>query len=77
MGIFIKDQETDKAVRKLAKLRGISLTEAIRNAVKRELELCEPDNEDLELKKLQDEFASYSPTGLKADKAFYDSLYED
>lgn len=77
MGIFIKDPETDKAVRKLAKLRGVSLTEAIRNAVTRELELGEPGNEEVELKKLQEEFASYPSTGLKADKAFYDSLYED
>lgn len=77
MGIFIKDQETDQAVRKLAKLRGVSLTEAIRSAVTRELELSEQGNEEVELRKLQDEYASYPATGLKADKAFYDSLYED
>ena len=77
MGIFIKDPETDKAVRKLAKLRGVSLTEAIRSAVTRELELSEADNEEVELKKLQERFASYPSTGLKADKRFYDSLYED
>ena len=77
MGIFIKDSETDKAVRKLAMLRGVSLTEAIRSAVTRELERSEADNVDLELKKLQEKYASYPSTGLKADKAFYDSLYED
>ena len=77
MGIFIKDPETDKAVRKLAKLRGVSLTEAIRNAVTRELELRVPGSEEVELRKLQEKFASYPSTGLKADKAFYDSLYED
>ena len=37
MGIFIKDPETDKAVRKLAKLRGTTLTEAIRYAVMKDL----------------------------------------
>lgn len=77
MGIFIKDVETDKAVRKLAKLRGISLTEAIRRAVTRELEFSMQGSEEEELKKLQERFASYPSTGLKADKAFYDSLYED
>jgi antitoxin VapB len=77
MGIFIKDPETDKAVRKLAKLRGVSLTEAIRSAVTRELDLSQQGNEEAELKKLQERFASYPSTGLKADKAFYDSLYED
>jgi antitoxin VapB len=66
-----------QAVRKLAKLRGVSLTEAIRSAVTRELELSEQSNEEAELRKLRDEYASYPATGLKADKAFYDSLYED
>lgn len=77
MGISIKDPETCRAVRKLARLRGVSLTEAIRNAVTRELELIETGNEDMQLKKLQEKAASYPSTGLKADKAFYDSLYED
>jgi len=77
MGIFIKDPETDKAVRKLAKLRGVSLTEAIRSAVSRELARSETSNEEDELKKLKEKFASYPSTGLKADKEFYDSLYED
>lgn len=77
MGIFIKDPETDKAVRKPAKLGGVSLTEAIRSAVSRELARSETSNEEDELKKLQEKFATYPSTGLKADKRFYDSLYED
>ena len=77
MGIYVKDPATDKAVRKLAKLRGTTLTEAIRTAVLKDLADDRPADEDIELKKLQDKFASYPSTGLKADKAFYDSLYED
>ncbi len=77
MGIFIKDPATDKAVRKLAKLRGTTLTAAIRNAVLKDLSEDVSIDEDAALKKLQDKFASYPPTGLKADKAFFDSLYED
>lgn len=77
MGIFIKDPETDKAVRKLAKRRGVTLTEAIRTAVLKDLAEERPGDEDAELKKLQEKFASYPSTGLRADKAFYDSLYED
>jgi antitoxin VapB len=77
MGIFIKDAATDKAIRKLAKLRGTTLTEAIRNAVLKELSEDSAAGEDAALKKIQDRFASYPPTGLEADKAFFDSLYED
>lgn len=77
MGIFIKDAETDKAVRKLAKLRGTTLTEAIRSAVMNELGKLKPDSEDEQLASLQRKVKAYPETGLKADKAFYDGLYED
>lgn len=77
MGIFIRDPATDKAVRKLARQRGVTLTEAIRNAVLKDLADDGTSEEDAGLKRLQDKFASFPSTGLKADKAFYDSLYED
>ena len=77
MSIFIKDAATDKAVRKLAKLRKTTLTEAIRSAVEKELKAAEPDNEDVLLARLHQRVKAYPETGLKADKAFYDSLYED
>jgi len=77
MGIFIKDPATDKAVRKLAKLRKTTLTEAIRSAVEKELTALRPDNEDDQLARLHRRVKAYPDTGLKADKAFYDSLYED
>jgi antitoxin VapB len=53
------------------------LTEAIRTAVLKSLSEDSAADEDAALKKIQDRFASYPPTGLKADKAFFDSLYED
>ncbi len=77
MGIFIKDPETDKAVRKLAKLRGTTLTEAIRYAVMKDLANAKPDGEDDLLAELDRKVAAYPDTGLKADKEFYDGLYED
>jgi antitoxin VapB len=77
MGIFIKDPETDKAVRKLAKQRGVTLTEAIRTAVLKDLAEDKSADEDAQLAELHRKVASYPDTGLKADKAFYDSLYED
>lgn len=77
MGIFIKDAATDKAVRKLAKLRGVTLTEAVKSAVLRNLADSGPDQEERLLAELHAKLATYPSTGLKADKAFFDSLYED
>jgi antitoxin VapB len=77
MGIFIKDPKTEEAIRKLAILRGVSLTEAVRAAVLQELEAAELPEEDALLAKLHQKVRSYPDTGLKADKEFYDSLYED
>lgn len=81
MTIYIKDPATDKAVRELARLRGLSLTEAIREAVENALahEAAQQKPETREfrmdkLRKLQAELANYPRTGLKADKAFYDWL---
>lgn len=77
MGIFIKDPETDKAVRKLAKQRGVTLTEAIRSAVEDALKARKRVKRDKfmdSIKELQDRVASYPDTGLKADKAFFDWL---
>lgn len=42
MALNIKDPETEKAVRTLAKRRGLTLTEAVRQAVK-----CELDKDEL------------------------------
>ena len=77
MTIYIKDPATDKAVRELARLRGVSLTEAIREAVERAIgeERALQDEDFLKkIHELQDMIASYPPSGNKADKAFYDWL---
>lgn len=77
MSIYIKDPATDRVVRKLAELRNLSLTEAIRESAERALrEEYELRDADFlaELHKLQDELAAYPPSGDKADKAFYDWL---
>ena len=79
MGIYVKDPKTDKAVRKLAKLRGSTLTEAIRSAVEAEL-AREKDGEqenEAAIDRLIAKVASWPDTGFKADKEFYDSLNDD
>ena len=77
MSIYIKDPATDKAVRKLAKLRGVTLTEAVQGAVegelKRERRKTLPERLDAIARRIQ----KYPPTGLEADKAFYDELSGD
>lgn len=76
MSIYIKDPATDKAVRTLAKLHGVSLTEAIREAVEEKLANDRAKGLDrlAKLRELQAKVAQWPETGLKADKAFYDWL---
>ena len=75
MSIYIKDEATDAAVRKLAKLKGLSLTEAIRLAVESEL-IAEAKKKPVAefIKEIQDRIAARPATGLEADKAFFDEL---
>ena len=79
MAIRIKDIPTEEAVRRLARLKGTSLTEAIREAVEEAYErerLAFPLEQ--RLKPLQDKIAALStPGGLAADKAYYDHLSGD
>ena len=74
MAFCIKDEATDKAVRKLAQRKGKSLTETVREAV--EKELAKSDRRPLaeRIKPIQDALKAYPKTGKKADKAFYDWL---
>jgi antitoxin VapB len=79
MAFHVKDPATDQAVRRLAKIKGKSLTETIREAVEQEYER---EQEKLtfreKVKAIQDEFAALSkPGGLPADKAFFDELSGD
>lgn len=77
MSLYIKDPATSEAVRKLARLRGTTLTEAIRIAVLNALVAEGRKEEDARLAELHKRVKQYPDTGLKADKAYFDSLYED
>ena len=46
MALNIKDPETEKAVRTLAKRRGLTLTQAVRHAVRSELDKDELSDEE-------------------------------
>jgi antitoxin VapB len=76
MAFHIKDRATDQAVRRLARLKGKTLTQTIREAVEHEYERESAGIPLRErLKPIQDQFAAISrPGGLAADKAFFDDL---
>ncbi len=77
MSIYIKDPTTDENVRKLAALRGQTLTEAINCAVENELRKERRKDLPARLNALAERLAQYPDTGLKADKAFYDEMSGD
>jgi antitoxin VapB len=75
MPLYIKDDATAELVSQLARLRGVTKQDAVRDAVKAELERTIP---------LRDRFAQLRAahplpplTGEVADKAFFDSLSGD
>ena len=78
MAFHIRDSETDKLVRELARQRGVGLTEAVKLAVGGELRR-EAERVPLRdrLRPLQEKVGTLQPTGLKADKAFFDWLSGD
>jgi antitoxin VapB len=75
MAFHVRDPATDAAVRRLAKLKGKSLTGTIREAVENEYQReCKKSLAE-RLKPIQDRLAALArPGGLPADKAFFDEL---
>jgi antitoxin VapB len=75
MPLYIKDDKTAELVARLAKLRGISKQDAVRQAVTAELERA-GDAEPLRdrFARLRAEHGLPRATGLAADKAFFDAL---
>ena len=76
MAFHIRDEATDKAVRRLAKLKHKTLTDTVREAVEHEYERVRSEIPLRErLRPIQDQLKSLSkPGGLPADKAFFDEL---
>lgn len=78
MALNIRSEEVNELAEELAARRKLSKTEAVRQAL---AEAIKRDNDNLTFKErikiIQDKIASYPPTGLEADKAFYDSLNDE
>ena len=78
MPLYIKDDTTARLVDRLARLRGLSKQDAVKLAVRAELDRTET------AVALRDRFAAVRsahplppPTGEAADKAFFDELSGD
>ena len=78
MTFYVKDPATDKAVRKLAKIKGKTLTDTIREAVEKEILVSQKEIPLVErLDAIAREFSKFPRSGLEADKAFFDELSGD
>jgi antitoxin VapB len=80
MPLYVKDREVGELADRLAALKGTSKTDAVRTALKHELERAEPpfDAKLAELRKIQADLkAKAKPGGLPITKEWIDSLYED
>lgn len=78
MAFYVRDETTDAAVRKLARLTNRSLTETIRQAVEAEYERQRENIPLIErLKPLVARYQAYPKSGQEADKAFFDALSGD
>ena len=75
MALYIKDEETAQMVGDLAKRLGTTKRDAVRTAVRAQLEKLSPEPSLRErLESFYKDFPMPEPTGLKADKAFFDDL---
>ena len=78
MAFYVKDPATDKAVRRLAKIKGKTLTDTIREAVEKEYANTKASKSVAEkLDALAERFSKLPRSGLEADKAFFDDLSGD
>jgi antitoxin VapB len=78
MAFTIPDDTVDQLADKLAALKQIDKTEAVRIALENELRRSDDVRRLRErIRPIQDRVASWGSTGLEADKAFCDELSGD
>jgi antitoxin VapB len=78
MALYVKDPEIDRMAERLSRLSRVSKTEAVRRALRRELEHVEGPSEFVErvLAFTSELNARVGPDRGAVDKAWIDSLYE-
>lgn len=75
---LVEDEEVVKAIARLADERGTPMQEIVKLAIKdylRRHEIATKASE--EMRKFWDDHPLPLPTGIKADKRFFDALYDD
>ena len=80
MVFYIKDPATDRIVRRLSKVLGTSMTEAVRKAVEEKLAKVEGQSTwgvGEKLDELTMRFAKIRKSGKRADKPFFDDMWEN
>lgn len=79
MALYVKDPEVDQMAERLSRLARISKTEAVRRALRRELDHVEKPSDLLDrIAAFTRDLEARAPRegGQPVDKAFIDSLYE-
>ena len=78
MALYVKDPEVDRLAERVSRLANVSKTEAVRRALRRELEHVEGPSDRIEqiLELTRDLKRRAGPNPQPVDKAFIDSLYE-
>ena len=79
MPFHVRDPETDALVRELAAKTRLGITEAVKLAATEALASRDQARAEklAKMRAISAEVASWPRTGLKADKAFFDEMYED
>ncbi|GJE73139.1 type II toxin-antitoxin system VapB family antitoxin [Methylorubrum podarium] len=78
MPLNIRSEEVNRLAEKLASQARVSKTEAVRMALSNELQRRESSPSLAErIKPIQEAFAAWPKTGLKADKAFFDDMNDE
>ena len=76
MAFHIRDPETDRLARELARLQGNGITGAVKSALEAKLAEEQRKVPLMErIKDITDEIAAAPKTGLQADKAFFDDMW--
>jgi len=79
MGISIKNEEVEKMIRQLAAETGVSVTDAVRHAVKDRLELLRAVPAELEARRkdrLDELIAAFRRVPVRDDRDHADMLYD-
>jgi len=79
MAFHVRDPETDALVREYAEEKRVGITDAIKLAVirAREADVQARAEKLAKMQAVVDEVSTWPRTGLKADKAFFDSLNDE